>query len=333
MLTTVNRPAISASLAPGIFAAVALGLMALALGRWLPVVGGPVFAVLIGAGIVIGFGRRKVLQPGLKFASKWFLQVAVVLLGAKLSLKDISQIGLSTLPILVGTLLVCFVGGRVIGKALKIDDNTRTLVTVGTGICGASAIATIAPVIGATAAQVSYAMSTIFLFNIGAVVLFPILGNLLNLSDFDFGLFAGTAVNDTSSVVAAAATFSVVAMNYAVVVKLVRTLAIIPVAVTLGIKHAQVSDKPWYRRIFQYVPWFLVGFILLALLNSVAPLPASAAEPITFVATLLITVALAAIALSTDIAAIKQAGFRPLILGAVLWTLLIVTSLALLWIF
>ncbi|XBH21210.1 putative sulfate exporter family transporter [Jonesiaceae bacterium BS-20] len=333
MLTTVNSSRATAPLTPGILAAVTLGVSALVLGKWLPVVGGPVFAVLLGAGIVLGFGRCAGLQPGLKFASKWFLQIAVVLLGAKLSLKDISQIGLSSLPILIGTLGVCFLGGRFIGKALKIDDNTRTLITVGTGICGASAIATVAPVIAATAAQVSYAMSTIFLFNIGAVLLFPVLGNLLNLSDFDFGLFAGTAVNDTSSVVAAAATFSVAAMNYAVVVKLVRTLAIIPVAVTLGIKHAQVTYKPWYLRIFQYVPWFLIGFILLALLNSVAPLPPSAAEPITFLATMLITVALAAIALSTDIQAIKQAGFRPLILGAVLWALLIVTSLALLWLF
>ncbi len=320
-------------LAPGILAALAVGTVALLVGQRIPVLGGPVAAVLLGGIITLSFGQHARLALGLKFAGSRFLQVAVVLLGARLSLGDISRIGLSSLPILVGTLVVCFVGGRLIGRALKIEDNTRMLITVGTGICGASAIATVAPVIGATAAQVSYAMSTIFLFNISAVLLFPLLGNWLNMSQTDFGLFAGTAVNDTSSVVAAASAFGLFAVNYAVVVKLVRTLAIVPIAITLGIHHAQPNDLPWYRKIFSYIPWFLVGFLIFALINSVAPLPYTVTDAASFLANALITVALAAIALSTDVAAIKRAGLRPLVLGAALWLLVMVSSLILIRLF
>lgn len=322
-----------ASILPGALVAVAVGVVAIAFGQMFPVVGGPVTAVILGVAITVVIGKRANLAPGLKFVGSRFLQVAVVLLGIKLSFGDISKIGLSTLPILVGTLAVCFIGGHYIGRALNIEKNTRTLITVGTGICGASAIATIAPIIGATAAQVAYAMSTIFLFNIAAVILFPILGHMLNMSDFDFGLFAGTAVNDTSSVVAAAATFSLVAMNYAVVVKLVRTLAIVPVALVLGAQNAQPDDLPWYRKIPQYIPWFLVGFLILVVFNSLVPIQAQVVDTVTFISTSLITLALAAIGLSTDVLAFKVAGFKPVILGLILWILVMGSSLLLQWIF
>lgn len=331
MLTRVKN--LNTDIAPGLLVAVTVGLVALIIGSLFPIIGGPVVAVLLGGGISLLRGHHPRLVPGLRFVSTWFLQIAVVLLGAKLSSGDIAKTGLSTLPLLVGTLGVCFLGGRVIGKWLGIEENTRTLITVGTGICGASAIATVAPIVAATAAQISYAMSTIFLFNVAAVLIFPLLGHLFGMSDLDFGLFAGTAVNDTSSVVAAAATFSVVAINYAVVVKLVRTLAIIPVALVLGVKHATPSTKPWYRRAFGYIPWFLIGFLLLAGLNSLFTFPSSILEVATTGSTAMITLALAAIGLSTDIESIRKAGIKPLLLGAILWILIMGSSLLLLWLF
>jgi len=170
----------------------------------------------------------------MRTASKSVLQLSVVVLGSQLSLAQIAKVGLESLPVMIGTLVVCLAAAWLIGRWLGITGNLRTLIGVGTGICGASAIAAVTPVIGAIGIDVAYAISTIFLFNIAAVLVFPIVGHLLGLSQHAFGLFAGTAVNDMSSVVATATTYGPAATNFAVVVKLVRTLMIIPISLGLA---------------------------------------------------------------------------------------------------
>lgn len=337
-----------AAAVPGVALAVAIGLAATLVGLQLPVLGGPVPAVVIGAVVGwlvrrrrrhdVGDGDLGVLQPGVQFASGRVLQFAVVLLGAQLSIGEVLRIGGETLPVMLATLAVCLVAAWGIGRLLRVSGALRTLIGVGTGICGASAIAAVTPVIGAVSADVAYAMSTIFLCNIAAVFVFPVLGHALGLSQHAFGVFAGTAVNDTSSVVATATVYGRQATDTAVVVKLVRTLMIIPIVVGLAGLEARrtareqlaSADGPGRAggvRVFRLVPWFLIGFLVVVLLRTVGVLPAAAAPAFSTAATFLITVALAAIGVSTDFGALRRAGFRPMLLGIALWVLVAATSL------
>ncbi|PYY50264.1 YeiH family protein [Curtobacterium sp. MCBD17_023] len=326
-------------LLPGLALATGIALVATVIGRFLPVVGAPVSGVLIG--VVIGTIRRPgaVFRPGISTASKTVLQCSVVLLGAQLSLLQVARVGVASLPVMLGTLVVCLLAAWGIGRALGVVGNLRTLIGVGTGICGASAIAAVSPVIAAVSIEVAYAVSTIFLFNVAAVVVFPVVGHALGMSQHAFGLFAGTAVNDTSSVVAAASTYGAGAADSAVVVKLVRTLMIIPVVLGLAWFVGRRSDPTtapmttpprWSpRRVTRLVPWFLIGFVLAAAVNSTGLVPGPAHPVIAAVAAFLITVALSAIGLSTDLAGFRRAGFRPLLLGGALWVVVSLSSLGL----
>jgi len=334
-------------LAPGLALATGIAVVATVIGRLLPVVGAPVSGVVLGA--VIGMVRHPAdsLKPGITTASKFVLQLAVVLLGAQLSLAEVARVGVESLPVMLGTLVICLLAAWGVGRLLGVVGNLRTLIGVGTGICGASAIAAVTPVIGAVSVEVAYAVSTIFLFNVAAVIVFPIVGHALGMSQHAFGLFAGTAVNDTSSVVAAASTYGTQAANFAVVVKLVRTLMIIPIVLGLAwlvgrreqaaARLAAADDgvpaadrPPWtLRRIVKLVPWFLIGFVIAAAVNSTGVLPGPVHPAISAIAAFLITVALSAIGLSTDVAGFRRAGFRPLVLGLVLWLVVTGSSLGL----
>ncbi len=347
MSTDRSAPAVPATgtwraRVPGLALAVALALVATAIGTAAPVVGGPVSGVVLGVLVGVLVRRRAdaaavaALSPGLKLASKLVLQVAVVLLGARLSLAQVAQVGLDSLPVMLGTVLVCLVAAAALGRLLGIDRELRVLIGTGTAICGASAIAAVTPVVRASSSNVAYALSTVFAFNVAAVLLFPPLGQLLGMDQEAFGLFAGTAVNDTSSVVAAATTFGSVAADHAVVVKLVRTLLIIPIVVGLAVLVARrdrlaAGDAAGAPRpaVWRLVPWFLVGFLLLATLNSVGLVPETWHDPLATAATFLITVALTAIGLSTDVPALRAAGLKPLLLGGMLWLLVTTSALGL----
>lgn len=198
----------------------ALGAVATVLGHFAPVVGAPVFAIV--GGIIISLLRQPTPRerPDLTFSSKVVLQGSIVVLGTGLSFHQVLVTGSSSLPVLLGSLTVALVGAALLGRLLSIDRDLRTLIGVGTGICGASAIAATNAVISATEADVSYAIATIFTFSVVAVLTFPTIGHLLSLSPHAFGLWSGTAVNDMSSVVAASSIFGHGATSYAVVVKL-----------------------------------------------------------------------------------------------------------------
>src|SRR5450759_533340 len=189
---------------PGVWLAVAIAVVASIVGRAVPIVGAPVTGIVIGLTLatVIKPGAR--LRPGIAVASTRILQASVVVLGSQLTLIQVVLVGLGALPVMLGTLTVALMAAYWIGRWLGVTGNLRTLIGVGTGICGASAIAAVTPVIGAAGVDVAYAISTIFLFNVSAVLVFPIIGHLLGMSQHAFGLFAGTAVNDMSSVLATA---------------------------------------------------------------------------------------------------------------------------------
>jgi len=215
----------------------------------------------------------------------------------------------------------------VVGRALGIDAPLRTLLAVGTGICGASAIAAVASVIEVEAVEVAYAISTIFVFNVAAVLLFPPLGHALGLGTRAFGLWAGTAVNDTSSVVAAGYAYSHAAGAYAIVVKLTRTLLIVPIVLTLAARARNRGAAVATRRRAGVVPLFLVGFVAAAAVNSTGLLHSQLRHDLATAALFLVAVALAAVGLSAQPARIRAAGLRPLALGAVLWVLVAASSL------
>lgn len=325
---------------PGLGVAVAVALVATGLGHFMPLVGGPVFGIVLGAGLaaVVPSLRGPALAAGYAVASKPVLQLSIVILGTGLSLQQVIQVGAHSLPVMLGTLAVALGGAWVLGRLLGVRGDTQILIAVGTGICGASAIAATTAVIKAKESAVAYAIGTIFTLNIAAVLLFPPVGHLLGMDGAAFGLWSGTAINDTSSVLAAAFTYGDGAGPTSVVVKLTRTLMLIPIVVVLGILTAgkslpaegagaggRLRSLPW-RRI---VPLFLVGFILAAALESVGVIPDAWHPVLSWVGAFLITVALAGIGLSLRLADMRKAGFRPLVMGAVLWVAVAVSSLGL----
>lgn len=280
----------------------------------------------IGLGLIVGAAirPRAALRPGISWSASHPLRAAVVVLGAELPLAAVASQGLRSLPGIVITLTGCLAAARLLGHRLGIRRRLRALIGVGTSICGASAIAAITPVIDAEQTEVGYAVTTIFLFNIAAVLIFPPLGRLLGLSHHSFGVFAGTAVNDLSSVVATASLYGAGSLHTAVIVKLTRTLMIVPICVALAARHPQRPGAP-RRRI--PVPGFLIGFIVLAGLSGLGVIPAALSGAVSVGATYLITLALAAVGLSVDLAAVRTAGLRPIGLGAALWVTVTALSL------
>ncbi|MDI6023429.1 putative sulfate exporter family transporter [Leucobacter sp. UT-8R-CII-1-4] len=307
-----------------------IAAVATIIGGFVPLVGSAIPAVVLGVLISLVRTPAAKLRPGIAYSSKFVLQCAVVLLGAQLSLRAVVEVGAESLPVMLSSLTVCLLAAWWLGRLLNIDRDVRTLIGVGTGICGASAIAAISPVIRAKSSDISYAISTVFLFNILAVLIFPAVGHALGMSPHAFGLFAGTAVNDTSSVVAAASAFSTAALGFAVVVKLVRTLMIIPISVGLAVidnKRSAGAQKFTLKRIFGLVPWFLIGFLVVAAISSTGIIAPRITEAATQTSVFLVAMALAGIGLSTDLGAIRSAGLKPLMLGGILSVLVALTTI------
>lgn len=327
--------------APGLAVALLVAAVATAAGREVPVVGGPVFGIVLGALLAAALRPRALLRPGLDVAAGPVLQASVVLLGATLSLQQVAQVGGSSLPVMLGTLAVALLGAWGLGRVLGVRGETQLLIGVGTAICGASAIAATQAVLRAKESQVAYAVGTIFTFNIVAVLVFPQLGHLLGLDPHAFGLWAGTAINDTSSVVAAGYGYGGDAGPYSVVVKLTRSLMLIPIVMVLALWVARREARraeggatagrltlrtlPWTR----IVPLFLVGFVVASGLTSLGVVPQSWHPALTAAGTFLITTALAGIGLSMRLGDLRRAGARPLALGAGLWILVATSSLGL----
>ena len=232
------------AIAPGLGLALAVAAAATVIGQYVPLIGSAVPWAVIGVVIAIVVKPGARFAAGVKWASPFVLQCSVVLLGAQLSIAEAARVGVSSLPVMLGTLAICLGAAWLYGRLLGVPGDLRTLIGVGTGICGGSAIAAVSPVIEAASTDVAYAISTIFLFNIAAVLVFPLLGHALGMSQQSFGLFAGTAVNDTSSVVATATTYGSAATSHAVVVKLVRTLMIIPICLGLAALTTRKQQRP-----------------------------------------------------------------------------------------
>lgn len=318
---------------PGIVLAAVIALPAYLIGTLVPIVGSPVLGILSGM-LLSSFWRRPVLfDDGIKYTSKKVLQYSVVLMGFGLDLFNIIKVGGQTLELLIFTLAAAFLTAYIAGKLLRIEGKIQTLIGVGTAICGGSAIAATAPVIDADEKEVAHAISTIFLFNVMAAFLFPFLGHVMGMNDQSFGLWTGTAVNDTSSVVAAGYTFSHAAGNLAVIVKLTRTLMIVPVTLVLAFyysrKTAQKKQSGYhFSKIF---PWFVLGFVMTSVISTFLPIPTAAINVLVQCGKYLIVMAMVSIGLNTNVVKLIKNGGKSIVLGFICWGVLSITSLVIQW--
>ena len=341
--TIETKPGNPAEIFSGIALCLVIALPAWFLGMIIPVIGGPVIGMATGMLIASLFPHLRfgTVNPaaGIRFTSKKLLQASIILLGFEMNLRRIVEVGGQSLLVMAFTLTAAFLTAFFLYKALKLPGNTSVLIAVGTAICGGSAIAATAPVLRAKDEDVARAISTIFLFNILAVFIFPHIGRLLGLGDTGFGMWAGTAINDTSSVVAAGTAWSSftgndTALVFATVVKLTRTLMIVPVTLVLALYTGRRASRTGgdtasgafsFARIF---PWFVFGFIAAAVLNTALPIPSKVSGTLVLAGKFLIVMAMSAIGLNTDLVKLLRNGIKPILLGLGCWISVAAVSLA-----
>ena len=314
---------------PGILACLCIAVPAWFLGRTFEVVGGPVFAILLGMVMALFWKEQGRARAGITFTSKKILQLAVVLLGFGMNLSSVAKVGAQSLPIILSTITTSLVAAFVLHKLLHMDAKISTLIGVGSSICGGSAIAATAPVIGADDEEIAQSISVIFLFNVLAALTFPTLGGMLGLSN-------GTAANDTSSVTAAAAAWDGIhgsnTLDTAAIVKMTRTLAIIPITLVLAFLRTRQEEKSVQgtgvtvslKKIF---PWFVLFFVLASVVTTLLPLPAAVTGFLKSASKFFIVMAMAAIGLNTDVVKLVRTGGKPIFMGFCCWVAIACVSL------
>lgn len=324
----------------GILLCLVISIPCYFLGKLFTLIGGPVFGILIGMLVSILIKDKKPFAKGIGFTSKKVLQYAVILLGFGMNLTVIFKTGKQSLPIIVSTIATSLIVAFVLHKVLRIPGKISTLIGVGSSICGGSAVAATAPVIDADDDEIAQAISVIFLFNILAALVFPTLGGLLGFNTTNgeaFGIFAGTAVNDTSSVTATASTWDSLynlgsqTLDTAVTVKLTRTLAIIPITLVLALiraKKEKSSENSFsLKRAF---PMFILYFIIASVITTVCAyfgISSSVFAPLKTLSKFFIVMAMTAIGLNTDIVKLVKSGGKPIILGFGCWVCITIVSL------
>ena len=323
----------------GVAVCFAVAAISLLLEELIPggLLGASIIALFMGT-IINSFFHPAWMKPALKFTSKKVLKAAIVLLGASLSVSTILSVGKMTFFVMIFTFAMCFGGGYFIRKLFGLNWKLSNLISAGTGICGGSAVAAIAPVIDADDKDIAFAMSSTFLFDMVMIALYPLMGKALGMSDIAYGIWAGTSVNDTASVVASGYAFSEAAGDFATMVKLTRTIAIIPtvlvfawIGVRMKKKEMQATGDGKKVNMMKIIPWFIGGFLLLAIANSIGFIPAAVSGVMKTASKFLMVTALAAIGLSTSITDFKKAGLKPMFYGVTIDTLVTLTALVVIW--
>ncbi len=317
----------------GLLICLAISVPSAILGKKFPIIGGPVFAILTGMLLTLLIKNKEPFEPGIKYTSKKILQYAVVLLGFGMNLEVVMETGKQSLPIIVCTISTSLIISYLLHKKWNMDEKISTLIGVGSSICGGSAIAATAPVIEANEEEVAQAISVIFLFNVIAALIFPSLGAALGFnttSGHAFGVFAGTAVNDTSSVTAAASTWDSIynlgtqTLDKAVTVKLTRTLAIIPITLFLAFNRARKAEIENGNNVSlkQVFPFFILFFIGASIITTVATSAGVSPEfflPFKELSKFFIIMAMAAIGFNTNIVKLVKSGGKPILMGLSCW--------------
>lgn len=286
------------------------------------------------------------IDAGAKFALNRILRCGIILLGLRLSVQDVAATGATALALIIFCIAFALGLAFLVGRVLKVSRKLTALIGIGTAICGNSAIVATAPLIEAKEEDLSFAVAMITFFGLIAVIVYPIIGHTLALSDATFGLWSGTAVNDTSQVVATAASFSHRALDIAAIVKLTRNVFLGPVMIMMGLIYAQATHHAAQKKVSMrpVIPWFVIAFFAMSLLRTIGisagVLPQSVDKPEHLfvsaawlkladdVSKFAILCALTGIGLSTNIASLRKVGWKPFILALIVVSALAVTSLA-----
>ena len=323
----------------GVGVCIIVAILSVMLEKLIPgdILGSSIIALFMGT-IINSFFHPDWIKPALKFTSKRILKLAIVLLGASLGVSTIMSVGKMTFFVMIFTFAMCFGGGFFVRKLFGLNWKLSNLISAGTGICGGSAVAAIAPVIDADDKDIAFALSSTFIFDMVMVALYPIMGKALGMSDIAYGIWAGTSVNDTASVVASGYAFSEVAGDFATMVKLTRTIAIIPTVLVFAYIGTRIKQKEMQTlnngkkvNIFKIVPWFIGGFLALAIANSVGLVSAEVSDIMKTASKFLMVTSLAAIGLGTSITDFKKAGLAPMFYGITIDTLVTLTALVVIW--
>ncbi|BBQ09181.1 hypothetical protein EAVNVH72_03778 [Elizabethkingia anophelis] len=278
----------------------------------------PPLALILGFVVSFFIGHPYIKHNS--FAAKYLLQFSVVGLGFGMNLTEAIKVGKEGLIFTVASIFFTLIVGLIIGRYLKINKSTSTLISGGTAICGGSAIAALAPVINAKDEDISVAMACIFILNALALLIFPVIGHQLNMSQDQFGLWSAIAIHDTSSVIGSAQKYGEEALKIATTVKLERALWIIPVSILLS-----VLNKGSVKKI--KIPYFILGFIGAILLAYYFPQIRPFGEIMVFTAKKALNITLFLIASGLSISSIKKVGVKPLVQGVLLWIFISVGSL------
>lgn len=272
-------------------------------------------ALVLGLCLSLVLGNPFVVQT--KRWAPWILQAAVVGLGASMNLGVVLRVGLQGVGYTALGIAATLGLGIGLGKLLRVDRTTSLLVSAGTAICGGSAIAAVASVIGASSADMAFSLMTVFFLNAAALFLFPQLGHALHLSQSQFGLWSALAIHDTSSVVGAAGQYGAQALEVAVIIKLTRTLWILPLTFAIGLL---VTRKTGGQSGPRKRPYFVLGFLLASALVTWIPALAPLGTKVTMLAKQAMVLSLFLIGANIDQRDLSKLSLRPFLLGFLLWT-------------
>jgi uncharacterized integral membrane protein (TIGR00698 family) len=324
----------------GVAAVAALAAVAWYVGGFAPIIGAPVLALVAGLVIRTVTGAPPAVRPGVDFTLKRLLRLAIILFGATLSFGQVVSIGAGSFTVIAATIVLALGLTSVLGRWLRAPAGLVRLIGIGTAICGATAIITVGPIIESKEEEIAFAVTTIFLFNMLAVVAYPLLGHALALSNTVFGVWSGAAIHDTSSVLAAAFAFSEPAGQVATVVKLTRTLALVPLALLYGVAHSYAQARGTGAgsaggrtgvtvNLAKIFPWFILWFVGAALLNTFGLVGASAGRWASLIGKFLVIMVMAAVGLSADLARMREIGLRPVCVGLAASVMIAVVSIGL----
>jgi uncharacterized integral membrane protein (TIGR00698 family) len=291
----------------------------------------PDVVLALAAGIVIRNSIRATsAEPGAKFVMHYVLRGAIVLIGASLTLQSVVARGWSALGLIAGLVTFAFALGLALSRLSRLSSTMGVLIGAGTAICGATAILVVSPIIRAKASETAYAVATIFTFNLLALVAYPIIGHWLNLGQTTFGTWVGTAVNDTSVVVATGFSYGQAAGAVATITKLTRTLLLLPLVVLIAVLYASRGDTGISRldAVRRASPWFVFGFLGLAAFRTAGYIPTTLLSLLASGASFGIVIVLASVGLSVDLRSLTRIGYKAIAVGILLGTAMSVISLS-----
>lgn len=318
-----------AGILPGLTLTLAIAVTALMIQHYIGMIAlSPlVIAMIIGMSIRNTLGRSQNTIPGIKFSLHKIMRFAIILLGFQITLSQVAAMGIDGFSIIVVTLLSTFLFTKYIGRLLGVDSKLSELIAAGTSVCGASAIIACNTVTRSSDEDVAYAIACVTVFGTLAMLAFPLLITPLDLNEHEYGMWVGTSVHEVAQVVAATFSQGEAAGQSGTVAKLSRVILLAPLILTLGAMATRRSQKQLNGKIV--VPWFVFGFLIMVVINSIFEIPRAWHAHIATIAAYFLTVALAAMGLETDIRKLRLKGIRPLVLGAIAWVFISTVGLIL----